>query len=92
MADGDVTLPVRTIFFTVDDYATFEQRLLNDGRARYLYIQGRKVVDVDSRSADSRDKTLCVGKFTIKNLPHYEGLISVIHKVAIEYEKIISQI
>lgn len=64
----------------------------NSGRSRYLFIQGRKVVDVDHRSVDCRDKALMVGKYTIKNLPHYEGLLARINKVACDYEREISKI
>lgn len=85
-------LPKRTIFFSLVDYELFEQRLEKDSRSRFLFIQGRKVVDVDCRSTDSRDMALCVGRFSVKTIPHYEGLIGLIHKVAIEYEKTIFKI
>jgi len=84
--------PARALFFSLADYEEFEAKLKEAGRSRFLFIQGRRIVNVDSRSADCRDKALCVGKFTIKNLPHYEGLLSQIHKVAVNYEQTIFKI
>lgn len=91
MAEQKMTVvnrvPDRTIFFSMTDYDEFEQSLMRSRRARYLFIQGRGIVDIDHRAAESRDQKLCVGRFTLKNLPHYEGLLSRIEKVAYDYEQ-----
>lgn len=84
--------PVRAITFTISDYEAFEQKLKKGGRSRYLFIQGRKVIDVDHRCVDSRDERLRVGRYSLKNLPHYEGLLNAINKKALDYEREVSQV
>lgn len=81
----------RFIFFSVNDYKEVEEKIYESGRARHLFIAGRSVVDVDPRCVDGRDMRLFVGRYTKKNLPHYEGLLKRIEKVASDYEQIIQR-
>lgn len=84
--------PERTIFFDLEDYYAFEEKLKVSGRSWSLYIQGREVVPVGERSGKRCDEKLCVGKFTRRNLPHYEGLVSLINKTARDYEQNLSRV
>lgn len=84
--------PIRTISFELEDYFSFQDRLTESARAWCLYIHGGVVVPVDTRSVKSRDDRLCVGRFTSRTLPHYEGLVEQINKVAVDYEQNITGI
>lgn len=87
-----MNFPERTILFDFHDYLVFEQKLNESGRSWSLYIQGREVVPVGERSGKSRDERLLVGKFTKRNLPHFEGLVAKINQTAIDYEQNISRV
>lgn len=74
------------ISFTLDDYESFRD-LLKKGRGRYLYIQGDRCVFVDYRSTKSRNDELQVKYYTMRTLPHYEGLLNEIEKTAQAYSE-----